>query len=337
MKKSEVKNYVCPESLGKLSLRCFEELGDEVISGELVSATGKVYPIRAGVPDLTFPPILPESDAESKNYYDTKADEYDEYLPLTFMTFSVNEIKERTQMIDSLHLKPDHVVLETGAGTGRDSVLIAERLGKSGKLYMQDISRRVLEKSFDKMRRFDVPVEYSISNACYLPFPDRYFDAVYHFGGFNTFSDKKRAFEEMNRVTKVGGRVVVGDESMPPWLRNTRFGKILMNSNPHYRYELPLEDLPISSREVRLRWIIGGVFYVLDYTVGVGEPQAVLDFEIPGPRGGTHLTRYYGQIEGVTEEAKRLAYKAREKTGESMHKWLDDVVRKAAKEDLDLT
>lgn len=336
MRKSEVDNYRCSESLRKLSLRVFEESDNEVISGELISENGNKYPIKDGIPDLTFPFVLPESDADAKKYYDNTADVYDEYLPLTFMTFSVDEKKVRNEMVDDLRLKPDYTVLEIGAGTGRDSELIARRLNENGKFYGQDLSLKILQKSFDKLKNFNVPIEYSISNACYLPFPDNYFNAIHHFGGLNTFSDIKRTFEEINRVTKVGGRVVIGDESMPPWLRNTTFGKILMNSNPHYRFELPLECLPISARDVRLRWIIGGVFYVFDYTVGEGEPKAVLDFEIPGARGGTHLTRYYGQLEGITDETKELAYKAREKAGKSMHSWLDDVVREAAKKDLGL-
>ena len=326
MKRDEV--YICPETLGKLTLEVFEEDGDEIISGKLISDAGHIFSIEKGIPDLTFPPDLLDSDAESKEYYDRNAEVYDKYLPLTFKTFGVDETRVRNEMIDDLHLLPDHTVLEIGAGTGRDSELIARRL--AGKFYVQDLSLAILEKSFERLSTFDI--EFSVFNACYIPFPDNYFDAVFHFGGLNTFSDIKRTFDEISRVTKPGGRVVIGDESMPPWLRDTEFGKVLMNSNPLYKFDLPLEHLPISARDVRLRWIIGGVFYVFDYTVSSGEPYANLSFEIPGHRGGTHLTRYYGHMEGITKEAKQLAYKAQIKTGKSMHKWLDDVVRKAAEE-----
>jgi SAM-dependent methyltransferase len=168
-----------------------------------------------------------------------------------------------------------------------------------------------------------------------LPFPDRYFDAVHHFGGINTVADIGRAFREMTRVTRVGGKVVVGDESMPPWLRGTQFGKILMNSNRFYKHELPLAHLPVEARNVVLRWIIGGVFYLFEYKVGEGEPAADIDFEIPGARGGTHRTRFLGQLEGVTPEAKAFAERARAKSGKSMHRWLSDVVIRAARKDLD--
>ena len=39
-------------------------------------------------------------------------------------------------------------------------------------------------------------------------------------------------------------------------------------------------------------------------------------------------------VHAVTPEAKRLACEARAKTGKSMHQWLDDVVREAARRDL---
>lgn len=328
-------SFRCPETLGKLDLVIKEEKDDEVIEGELVSEKGKRYPVHQGVAHLMYPEILPEEEAVSLKWYDDNADVYDANLPLTFKTFKVDEFKTREEMIDTLDIKPDFKVLETGSGTGRDSELIAKRLGKKGELHLQDISLKIFEKSFDKMKKYDVPVTYSVSNAIYLPYPDKYFDVYYHFGGFNTFSDKKRAFEEISRVTKVGGKVIVGDESMPVWLRDTEFGKVLMNSNPHYKYHLPLEYMHVSARDVMVKWIFGGVFYYISYTVGEGEPYADIDFEIPGARGGTHRTRYYGHLEGVTDEAIKLAKIAREKKGISMHKWLDDAIKNTAKKDLE--
>ena len=94
---------------------------------------------------------------------------------------------------------------------------------------------------------------------------------------------------------------------MPSWLRETEFGKILMNSNSHYKFDIPLNYLDVSSRNVTLEYIIGGVFYIIKYTVGEGEPYADFDFEIPGVRGGTHRTRYYGHLEGVDNETLKLA------------------------------
>lgn len=334
MRAGEEKFYVDPVTLESLVLSDEVREGDEIISGVLQSPSGHRFEIRDGIPNLVYPFELPMVDRKSLQQYEERADAYDRYLPLTFSTYGEDEQTVRNAMVDKLDLRPGSVVLETGAGTGRDSEIIARRLGPDGRLYIQDLSPSFLAKNVERMHGVTARVEPSLANGYYLPFADNSFDACFHFGGINAFGDIKRAFTEMARVTKPGGKVVVGDESMPPWLRETEFGKILMNSNPEFVYPLPLDKLPVEARKTRLEWIIGGVFYLIDFVVGDGEPAADFDFPIPGARGGTHRTRYYGQLEGVTPEAKRLAYEARSKTGKSMHQWLDDVVRAAAKRDL---
>lgn len=334
MRLGEENVYVDPLSGEPLVLKNVKCEGDLVLSGTLMSQSGHTFEIVDGVPNLVYPFELPNIDREALQQYEERADAYDRFLPLTFSTYGEDEQVVRNAMIDKLNLKPNSIVLETGAGTGRDSEIIARRLGSGGKLYIQDLSPSFLAKNVERMRDIKAHVEPALANGYYLPFADNTFDASFHFGGINAFGDIARAFSEMARVTKPGGKVVVGDESMPPWLRDTEFGKILMNSNPEFKYALPLDKLPVEARQTKLEWIIGGVFYLIDFVVGEGEPKADFDFPIPGARGGTHRTRLYGQLEGVTPEAKRLAHQARLAAGKSMHQWLDDTVREAAERDL---
>ena len=127
----------------------------------------------------------------------------------------------------------------------------------------------------------------------------------------------------MVRVTKVGGKIVVGDESMPPWLRETYFCKVLSKTNPQFLAEIPLKDIPVEARKVNVQWVIGGVFYLIDFEVGDGEPKGDFDYEIEGVRGGTLRTRLEGELEGVKKETKELAYRAAKAKGLSLHAWLD--------------
>jgi ubiquinone/menaquinone biosynthesis C-methylase UbiE len=335
MRACDEKFYVDPATGETLTLVDARMSSDgAVIGGALVSASGNRFEIRDGVPNFIYPFELPEVDRKSLQQSEERADVYDQYLPLTFSTYGEDEQQVRNAMVDKLNLKPDSVVLEVGAGTGRDSQVIVERLGAGGRLFIQDISPSFLAQNIKRMQDIGANAEASLANGYYLPFPDNSFDACFQFGGINGFADIKRAFAEMARVTKPGGKVVVGDECMPPWLRDTEFARVLMNSNPEFSYPLPLDKLPVEARKTNIQWIIGGVFYLIDFVVGEGEPKADFDFPIPGARGGTHRTRYYGHLEGVTPEAKRLAYEARARTGKSMHQWLDDVVRAAAERDL---
>jgi ubiquinone/menaquinone biosynthesis C-methylase UbiE len=302
-----------------------------------IDRNGNLFPLIDGVPNFIYPAQLPESDALSLSWYKNNADTYDTYLPLTFETFGVSEQVERERLLNALELSSDHAVLEIGAGSGRDSINIASRLGVEGKLFVSDISYDIFKYTVQKFNQmtFKPEVQLFLANGYNLPLPTHSFDRVFHFGGINTFGDVKKAFREMVRVCKPGGRVVVGDENMPVWLRNTEFGKVLMNSNPLYKDMIPFDALPIEARNVKVEWFIGGVFYFLSFDVGTGEPYANLDFEIPGIRGGTHRTRYYGQLEGVEPEVVNLARRAREKSGVSMNSWLNRVIREAAQREIE--
>ena len=46
-----------------------------------------------------------------------------------------------------------------------------------------------------------------------LPFKAESFDSVFHIGGINFFSDKKRAIDEMIRVARPGSKIVIADEA----------------------------------------------------------------------------------------------------------------------------
>lgn len=329
MKKAHI--YVCPGTHSKLQLEILEAQGDEIISGTLISAEGIRYSISDGISDLSYPPSLAKEDLQARAFYDSRVEAYDRYLHLTFKTHGEDEQLLRNEFIDALQLHPSARVLEVAAGTGRDSEIIAQRLSFKGEFWIQDISAGMLGRCRERLR---TPAEFCVSNGCYLPYSDGYFDAVYSFGGLGEFSDIKRGLAEMVRVSKTEARIVVGDESIPPWLRDTEFAKILCMTNEQFQAKLPLEEMPIEARNVRLRWVLGGVFYLIDFDVGSGEPQADFDFEIPGARGGTYRTRYEGRLEGVTPKTKQLAERAAEKEGLSRHKWLEKVVREAALEGL---
>jgi hypothetical protein len=111
-------------------------------------------------------------------------------------------------------------------------------------------------------------------------------------------------------------------------------GRIMTNSNPLLRCEPPMDLLPVTATNVRLEYIMMGAFYAVDFRVAEAAPLPDYHMQIPSVRGGSHWTRYHGQLEGVSDEAKRLALEARAKSGLSMHEWLDRVVRTAANNEL---
>lgn len=321
--------YRCPATNERLQLKNHREDNSCVVEGELHS-TRNAYGISGGVPNFTWPEDLAQSDKETLQSYETIADDYDRYAPLPFETYRASEDEVRNRMIDQMEISADSTVLEIGCGTGRGSRLIADRLSSSGQLFLQEISPRLLQHAQAKLKDAAPLVEFSLANGSYLPFADDAFDAAHHWGGINTFSEIRRCLAELARVVRPGGKVVVGDESMGQWLRETRYGRIMMNSNPLLKCDIPLADVPICAEDVRVEWIMMNAFWVLEFRVGEGEPEPNYNVEIPSARGGTHWTRYFGNLEGITDEAKALAYAAQQKSGVSMHDWLENTVRAAA-------
>lgn len=296
--------------------------------GEFVSAGAHAYPVRAGIPDFVVEEALGEGDLMSIGWYSPAPQEYDDFIPLTFSTFGEDETVARSANVDVLQLEADHSVLEVGCGSGRDSVLIADRLGPAGTFAFQDLVPEILQIAVDRLvGKFPCTLQPATAGASHLPFDGGQFDRVFHFGGFNTFGDRRGALAEMVRVTKPGGRIVVGDESMPVWLRESEFGRVLMHSSPMYRSDLPLDALPVEARNVEVRWVIGGVFYLIAFDRGVGEPDADFDFPIPGARGGTHRKRFYGQLEGIDPSLRDDVVRHAAAQGLSVSDWLEKACR----------
>ena len=100
-------------------------------------------------------------------------------------------------------------LLELPAGTGR----VAIPLAASGATVVGgDISENMLRAALDKKRREGVThAHFAQLNGLGLPFADNTFDAVTSFKFFHLVPNElKRAFvEEMARVTKPGGKVII--------------------------------------------------------------------------------------------------------------------------------
>jgi ubiquinone/menaquinone biosynthesis C-methylase UbiE len=139
----------------------------------------------------------------------------------------------------------------------------------TGSLVGLDISRSMLERCRRKLRAVEVAAVLVEGEAAHLPFPDGVFDAVIHHGGFAEFGDKAGALREMARVAKRGTKIVVCDVGVPTEGRLPLASRLLLRMQPIYKQPPPLDLLPAHAREVRLAWIGGGAWYLIDFTNGL--------------------------------------------------------------------
>lgn len=324
MNKNILDNFKHPLTLEKLHLSETTSNGDVIINGFLEDDQGERFEISDGIPDFTWPKKLIEIDSETRATYDKLALEYDKFANIPFETFKCSNHEIRELITSKLNLKSTDKVLEVGGGDGRGAEYILKFITQ-GELYFQELSPSFLNQAVKRLTEFS-NINYSLGNASYLPFEDNSFDCAHHFGGISTFAEKERCLEELCRVVKPGGKIVIGDEGIGTWLRNTEMAKIMINSNPLIGIEVPISSIPVSARNVNVSWIMMGAFYIIDFEVGEGEPLPNYHIQIPSERGGTHWSRYFGNLEGITDETKKIAKKISKEEGLSMHDWLEKLI-----------
>jgi SAM-dependent methyltransferase len=109
--------------------------------------------------------------------------------------------REKQAVLDALGPVEDRSVLEIACGTGRFTVMLAER---GADIVGLDISAAMLAQGRAKARAADVAdhVEFMRGDAARLPFPDDHFDAVLAMRFFHLADTPAKFLAEMRRVSK---------------------------------------------------------------------------------------------------------------------------------------
>ncbi len=106
------------------------------------------------------------------------------------------------------HLPPEGSrLLEIGFGSGKLHLELAECYDMAG----LDRSPGMARLTRRRLARHDQESDLCIGDAYALPWPERHFDAVLSTFAFSAFPDAERALDEMTRVTKAGGKVIIVD------------------------------------------------------------------------------------------------------------------------------
>jgi demethylmenaquinone methyltransferase/2-methoxy-6-polyprenyl-1,4-benzoquinol methylase len=100
-------------------------------------------------------------------------------------------------------------VLDIAGGTGDLSKRYLNKIGEKGELWLTDINGEMLTVGRDRLIDDGFMPPLCQCDAESLPYPDNYFDCVTVAFGLRNMTHKDKALEEMHRVLKRGGRLIV--------------------------------------------------------------------------------------------------------------------------------
>ena len=132
--------------------------------------------------------------------------------------------KQRT--LELADIQPGHIVLDVGCGTGVDALQMAAQVGNSGHVFGIDFSQAMVVAAEENAAPFNLPLTFQQSDIYKLSFDDNFFDRCRADKTFQHLSDPREALEELVRVTKPGGKIVIADPDHDSLIIDTPFADV---------------------------------------------------------------------------------------------------------------
>jgi ubiquinone/menaquinone biosynthesis C-methylase UbiE len=211
-----------------------------------------------------------DDEVRSLTHYRKRARWYDWANRLAALLRGTSGVRERMKAIARLRLASGDRVLEVCSGTGTNLSLM-EQSCPGGELVGLDLTREMLLRSRERGAGRARLVEGEASR---LPFRDGAFDALLHHGGLAEFGDRRRALDEMRRVARAGGRIVICDVGVPADRKLPLTSRLLLRTQPEYDKPPPTDLLPTDLADLQLNRIGGGAWYLIDFTNPAGADPA---------------------------------------------------------------
>ncbi len=109
-------------------------------------------------------------------------------------------------------IREGETVLDLGSGAGFDCFLAAQKVGTRGKVIGVDITEEMVNRARANAKKYAYTnVEFHLGDIEQLPVQDNSCDVVISNCVINLVPDKCKAFQEIYRVLKNGGRVYLSD------------------------------------------------------------------------------------------------------------------------------
>jgi ubiquinone/menaquinone biosynthesis C-methylase UbiE len=250
MKRSTLGLLCCPSCKTELILR--DESGNTSGNeGELFcSHCERSYIIKNGIVHFIDLQELEDLNQRLARFYN-RFSRFETIIDwLSFLPMG-GERKARTEILPRLELNNGRV-LEVSIGSGGNLPYLIES-PKAGDIYGLDISVAQLTNCHRLATNRGWSVELFLGKAEELPFKSDSFDNVFHIGGINFFSEKKKAIGEMIRVARPGSKIVIADESEQVARVVARFLRLSRETqDSKVDTSVPIHLVPETMKEIRV-------------------------------------------------------------------------------------
>ncbi len=129
----------------------------------------------------------------------------------------------RKRALSHINILPGMRILDIGAGTGKLTFEVAERLDSIGEVVGLDPCDAMLENAQNKLERFsslcdssDLAIRFVKGKGEELPFDSETFDVVVTSFAVRNMTDMRKGLHEVFRVLVSGGNLMILDMCRPP-------------------------------------------------------------------------------------------------------------------------
>ncbi|MEX0944682.1 MAG: bifunctional demethylmenaquinone methyltransferase/2-methoxy-6-polyprenyl-1,4-benzoquinol methylase UbiE [Balneolaceae bacterium] len=147
-----------------------------------------------------------------KNMFADIADDYDRINSI--LSFGVHNAWRKKTVLES-GAKPGDRVLDCATGTGDLALEFKKTVGHEGTVLGTDFCKEMIEHAPGKAEKRQLVVDFEVADAMNLPYDDNSFDIASIAFGIRNVDDPLVCLQEMGRVVRPGGRVVVLEFGQP--------------------------------------------------------------------------------------------------------------------------
>ena len=180
-----------------------------------------------------------------RSVFDSVAPKYD--LMNDLMSLGLHRVW-KAYTVAVANVREGFQVLDIAGGTGDLAAAFARRAGRTGRVVLTDINETMLRAGRDRLLDAGHTVQTAVCDAEKLPFADGQFDIVSVAFGLRNMTHKDVALQEMARVLKPSGKLLV--------LEFSRVAKPLEKAYDWYSFKvLPKLGQLVASDESSYRYL----------------------------------------------------------------------------------